>query len=114
MRKFVDNINMQYKIQNRIQLYELLKTYSNLQMQKSFQTINIPRLPVLTTEETIKQIKDKSGKAIDGNNEVAAMVAMVGGIGVGVILIGLGCYYMYNKINSNIPTSRISKACNLV
>ena len=29
------------------------------------------------------------------------MVAMVGGIGVGVILIGLGCYYMYNKINSN-------------
>jgi len=27
-------------------------------MQKGFQTINIPRLPVLTTEEAIKQIKN--------------------------------------------------------
>ncbi len=41
-----------------VSLYELLKTYSNLQMQKSFQTINIPKLPVLTTEEAIKQIKN--------------------------------------------------------
>ena len=48
-----------------ISLYELLKTYSNLQMQKSFQTINIPRLPVLTTEEAIKQIKDNYNKIID-------------------------------------------------
>ena len=37
-----------------------LKTYSNFQMQKSFQTINIPKLPVLTTEEGIKQIKMKN------------------------------------------------------
>ena len=28
-------------------------------MQKSFQTINIPKLPVFTTEEGIKQIKSK-------------------------------------------------------
>ncbi len=42
-----------------VSLYELLKTYSNLQMQKSFQSINIPRLPVLSTEEGIKQIKNK-------------------------------------------------------
>ncbi len=41
-----------------VSLYELLKTYSNFQMQKSFQTINIPKLPVFTTEEGIKQIKD--------------------------------------------------------
>ena len=27
-------------------------------MQKAFQTINIPKLPVLTTEEGIKQIKN--------------------------------------------------------
>jgi len=40
-----------------INLYELLKTYSNLKMQKAFQTINIPKLPVLTTEEGIKHIK---------------------------------------------------------
>ena len=39
-----------------ISLYELLKTYSNIQMQKSFQIVNIPKLPVLTTEEGIKQI----------------------------------------------------------
>ena len=41
-----------------ISLYELLKTYSNIQMQKTFQTINIPKLPVLTAEEGIKQIKN--------------------------------------------------------
>ena len=41
-----------------VSLYDLLKTYSNFQMQKSFQTINIPKLPVFTTEEGIKQIKD--------------------------------------------------------
>ena len=41
-----------------LSLYELLKTYANIQMQKSFQTINIPKLPVLTTEEGIKQIKN--------------------------------------------------------
>ncbi len=38
-------------------LYELLKTYANIQMQKSFQIINIPKLPVFTTEEGIKQIQ---------------------------------------------------------
>ncbi len=40
-----------------VSLYELLKNYSNLQMQKTFQRINIPRLPVFTAEEGIKQIK---------------------------------------------------------
>ena len=39
-----------------ITLYELLKTYANINMQKSFQTINIPKLPVFTTEEGIKHI----------------------------------------------------------
>ncbi len=48
-----------------ISLYELLKTYSNLQMQKSFQTINIPKLPVFTTEEAIKQIKDNFNQIND-------------------------------------------------
>ena len=41
-----------------LSLYELLKSYANLQMQKSFQTINIPKLPVLTTEEGIKRISN--------------------------------------------------------
>ena len=48
-----------------ISLYELLKTYSNIQIEKSFQTINIPRLPVLTTELAIKQIKNNLDKIID-------------------------------------------------
>ena len=48
-----------------VSLYELLKTYSNLQMQKSFQTISIPKLPVFTTEEGIKQIKDNFNQIID-------------------------------------------------
>ena len=48
-----------------ISLYELLKTYSNVQMQKTFQTINIPKLPVLTTEEGIKQIKNNLNQIND-------------------------------------------------
>ena len=39
-----------------ITLYELLKTYANINMQKAFQIINIPKLPVFTTEEGIKHI----------------------------------------------------------
>ena len=51
-----------------VSLYELLKTYSVIQIQKSFQTINIPKLPVLTTEEGIKQIKNKLDKINDWTN----------------------------------------------
>ena len=51
-----------------ISLYELLKTYSNIQMQKTFQTINIPKLPVLTTEEGIKQIKNNLNQINDWTN----------------------------------------------
>ena len=42
----------------KVNLYELLKTYSMIKMQKAFQTINIPKLPVFSTEEGIKQIKN--------------------------------------------------------
>ncbi len=48
-----------------VSLYELLKNYSNIQMQKTFQNISIPKLPVLTTEEGIKQIKKNLHKIID-------------------------------------------------
>ena len=51
-----------------VSLYELLKTYSNLQMQKSFQTISIPKLPVFTTEEGIKQIKNNLDQINDWTN----------------------------------------------
>ncbi|MDB4339705.1 segregation/condensation protein A [Pelagibacteraceae bacterium] len=51
-----------------ISLYELLKTYSNIQMQKTFKSINIPKLPVFTTEEGIKQIKNNLDKITDWKN----------------------------------------------
>tara|TARA_B100001063_G_C16679962_1_gene511164 strand:+ start:117 stop:851 length:735 start_codon:yes stop_codon:yes gene_type:complete len=51
-----------------ISLYELLKTYSNIQMQKTFQNISIPKLPVFTTEEGIKQIKKNLNKITDWKN----------------------------------------------
>ena len=51
-----------------ISLYELLKTYSNIQMQKTFQSINIPKLPVLSTEEGIKQIKKNMSNINDWTN----------------------------------------------
>ena len=51
-----------------ISLYELLKTYSNIQMQKSFQNITIPKLPVFSTEEGIKILKDNLDKIIDWKN----------------------------------------------
>ena len=48
-----------------VSLYELLKTYSYIQMQKTFQNISIPKLPVLTTEEGMKQIRANLDKIID-------------------------------------------------
>jgi segregation and condensation protein A len=51
-----------------VSLYELLKTYSNIQMQKTFQNLNIPKLPVFTTEDGIKQIKDNLNELIDWKN----------------------------------------------
>ena len=51
-----------------VSLYELLKTYSSVQMQKTFQNISIPKLPVFTTEEGIKQIKNNLDKIIEWKN----------------------------------------------
>jgi segregation and condensation protein A len=49
----------------KVSLYELLKTYANIKMQKAFQTINIPKLPLLTTEEAIKQIRNNFNNITD-------------------------------------------------
>ena len=51
-----------------ISLYELLKTYSNIQMKKTFQNISIPKLPVFTSEEGIKQIRNNLDKIIEWND----------------------------------------------
>ena len=54
-----------YNSEYKVNLFELLKTYSTIIMTKDFQKINIPRLPVFSTEEGIKTIKDFFGKLTD-------------------------------------------------
>ena len=54
-----------YNSEYNISLYDLLKTYSTILMTKDFQKINIPRLPVFTTEEGIKTIKNLFSTLID-------------------------------------------------
>ena len=51
-----------------VSLYELLKTYSGIQMQKTFLNISIPKLPVFTTEEGIKHIKNNLEKINNWKN----------------------------------------------
>ena len=51
-----------------VSLYELLKTYSSIQMQKTFQNISIPKLPVFTTEEGIKLIRNNLERILDWKN----------------------------------------------
>ena len=54
-----------YNSEYKVNLFDLLKTYSSIIMTKDFQRINIPKLPVFTTEEGIKTIKEFFGKLID-------------------------------------------------
>ena len=58
-------INPIYNSEYKLNLFELLKTYSTIIMTKDFQKINIPKLPVFTTEDGIKRIKEFFGKLID-------------------------------------------------
>ena len=51
-----------------VSLYELLKAYSVIRMQKAFKTINIPKLPCLTTESAIEQINNNLKNLIDWTN----------------------------------------------
>ena len=54
-----------YNSELKVNLFELLKTYSTIIMTKDFQKMNIPKLPVFTTEEGIKIIRDFLGKLTD-------------------------------------------------
>ena len=54
-----------YNSEYNLNLYELLKSYSSIIMTKDYQKINIPKLPVFTTEEGIKTIKNFFGKLFD-------------------------------------------------
>ena len=68
MRGIKGNIRSIYSAKYSLTLYEILKTYSSIIMTKDFQRINIPKLPVFTTEEGIKRIKSFFGKLSDWKN----------------------------------------------
>ena len=68
MRGARGKIKSIYNKKYSLTLYELLKSYSSIVIQKDFLTMNIPKLPVLTSEDGIKRIKEFFGKLIDWKN----------------------------------------------
>jgi segregation and condensation protein A len=62
------NIRSIYSAEYNLSLFELLKTYSSIIMTKDYQRMNIPKLPVFTTEAGIKTIKQFFGKLMDWKN----------------------------------------------
>ena len=68
MRGIKGKIKSIYNTKYSLTLYELLKSYSSIITQKDFLTMNIPKLPVLTTEDGIKRIKEFFGKLVDWKN----------------------------------------------
>tara|TARA_B100000900_G_scaffold181407_1_gene153857 strand:- start:485 stop:1222 length:738 start_codon:yes stop_codon:yes gene_type:complete len=62
------NIKSIYSSEYKLNLFDLLKTYSTIIMTKDYQKMNIPKLPVFTTEDGIKTIKDFIGKLVDWKN----------------------------------------------
>ena len=56
--KWIERKNTSLKHQSeQFWVLDLLKSYSTIYMQKDFQKINIPKLPVFTTEDGINRIK---------------------------------------------------------
>ena len=68
MRGAKGNIRSIYSSEYSLTLYELLKSYSSIIMTKDFQKMNIPKLPVFSTEDGIKRIREFFGKLIDWKN----------------------------------------------
>ena len=68
LRGIKGSIRSIYSTEYKLNLYELLKTYSSMIMTKDFQRMNIPKLPVFTTEEGIKRIREFFGKLLDWKN----------------------------------------------
>ena len=54
-----------YNSEYKLNLFELLKTYSTIIMTKDFQRINIPRVPVVPTEAGVTTIPKSLGKSRD-------------------------------------------------
>jgi segregation and condensation protein A len=68
MRGIKGNIRSIHNAEYKLTLYELLKSYSSIIMKKDFHRMNIPKLPVFTTEDGIKRIKEFFGRLIDWKN----------------------------------------------
>ena len=65
MRGMSGDIRSSTNSKYSVSLYELLKSYSNHIMRKNFLSINIPKLPVCTTEHGIEIIMASMKKLID-------------------------------------------------
>jgi segregation and condensation protein A len=57
-----------YSTKYSLTLYDLLKSYSSIIMTRDFHIMNIPKLPVFTTEDGIKRIKKFFGKLTKWKN----------------------------------------------
>ena len=68
LRGIKGSIRSIYSTEYKLNLYELLKAYSSIIMTKDFQRMNIPKLPVFTTEDGIKRIREFFGKLMDWKN----------------------------------------------
>ena len=68
LRGIKGNIRSIYSTEYKLNLYELMKAYSGIIMTKDFQRMNIPKLPVFTTEDGIKRIREFFGKLMDWKN----------------------------------------------
>ena len=65
LRGSKNTINSSYNQSYSTTLYEILKSYSGIVMKKDFQKINIPKLPLFSTEEGIKTIKSLLSSLLD-------------------------------------------------
>ena len=68
MRGIRGKIKSIYSSKYSLTIFEILKSYSSIIMSREFQRMNIPRLPVFTTEEGIKRIKEFFGKLNEWKN----------------------------------------------
>ena len=73
MRGMPEGIRLIKSSKYAVTLYELLKAYSNHVMKKNFQSINIPKLPVCTTEQAIEIIK-KNMKDLNEWKEISFLI----------------------------------------
>ena len=68
MRGGKGKIKSIYKTKFNLTLFEVLKTYSTISTTRNFQRISIPKLPVFTTEDGIRVIRELLGKMSDWKN----------------------------------------------